>query len=168
MKKQEKDSGKSYSLWQWFLILISGQPHFTIGPSSNPYLLRWYLLPRNKRFNLFLHKFLRDDDDRVLHDHPWWFISFLFKGGYREILESDSLIRDSPSICFRPAQHKHRVVLRVVPTWSLILTGPKIRTWGFWCPKGFVPWHRFVDSADSGNVGIGCGDEDPPEVPQVS
>ncbi len=41
--------------------------------------------------------------------------------------------------------------------WSLFITGRKVRTWGFWCPQGFVPWHEFVDQTDSGNIGRGCG-----------
>src|SRR5688572_15264894 len=107
----DKASGKDYSLIEWLRILLSGNPHFIIGSVSNPYLLRWYILPRNKRFNLFLHKFLRDDDDRALHDHPWWFLSFVISGRYREIVESGEVIRNRWSIGFRLASHKHRVVL---------------------------------------------------------
>ena len=49
----------------WFKTLISGKPHFVIGGADDPYMLRWYLIPRNRRFNIYLHKFLRDDDDRA-------------------------------------------------------------------------------------------------------
>lgn len=45
-------------------------PDFYIGGNANPYLLRWWVIPRNRFFNVYLHKFLRDDDDRALHDHP--------------------------------------------------------------------------------------------------
>jgi hypothetical protein len=44
-------------------------PDFIIG--NPPYMLRWWLLPRNPTFNVYYHRILRDDDDRALHDHPW-------------------------------------------------------------------------------------------------
>lgn len=62
------------------------KPHFIIGPLDNPYLWRWHLLPRNRWFNVYLHKVLRDDDDRALHDHPYDNISIVLKGGYVEVL----------------------------------------------------------------------------------
>lgn len=60
-------------------------PDKIIGEDHDPYLLRWHLIPRNKFFNIYLHKFMRSDDDRALHDHPWsWNISLLIKGAYIE------------------------------------------------------------------------------------
>ena len=156
-------------LWQWFKRLISLKPHLYIGGVENPYMLRWYILPRNRWLNLYLHKFMRDDDDRALHDHPWWFVSILLRGSYVEWRERFSVApgvlstwihaspRRFPSIAFRSAETRHRVTLPAGPCWTLVLTGPKKRTWGFWCPKGFVPWFDFVDKTDEGNIGKGCG-----------
>jgi hypothetical protein len=96
---------------EWFKTLLSGKPHFVVGGQDNPYLYRWYLIPRNRRFNIYLHKFLRDDDDRALHDHPWWFVSLILKGGYFERVRHTVLRRDRFSVAFRPATHRHRVIL---------------------------------------------------------
>src|SRR3546814_8204117 len=41
------------------------KPDITIGGEDNPYLRRWYIIPRNRWFNVYLHEFLRDDDDRA-------------------------------------------------------------------------------------------------------
>lgn len=154
----------------WFKTLFSGKPHFTIGGHDDPYMFRWYLIPRNRLLNIYLHKFLRDDDDRALHDHPWWFVSFMLKGGYWEIvpradgLPSNRAIKRSfPGIAYRPATHRHRVVLFAPtgikePCWTIVVTGRAQRTWGFWCPKGFVPWQEFVSEDDGGHVGRGCGE----------
>lgn len=148
---------------KWFKRLISLKPHLYIGGAENPYMLRWYLFPRNPWLNLYLHKFMRDDDDRALHDHPWWFVSVLLRGSYTEWrgfpeTELVSRKRIFPSIAFRSAETRHRVTLPGGPCWTLVLTGPKKRTWGFWCPKGFVPWFDFVDKTDEGNIGRGCGE----------
>lgn len=158
------------AILKWLKTLFSGEPHFRIGSPESPYLLRWWLIPRNPWFNIYLHKFLRDDDDRALHDHPWWFVSLMISGGYVETRPLPSpygtmeFERHAPSIAFRHPTDRHRVALfkdkegKSLPCWTIVLTGRASRTWGFWCPKGFVPWHEFVDQDDKGNVGKGCGD----------
>lgn len=146
----------------WIKTWLSGKPHFIVGGADNPYMLRWYVLPRNRRFNVYLHKFLRDDDNRALHDHPWWFVSVILRGGYVEHTVRGWITRNLGSVAFRHATHRHRVVLwrdakgKAIPTWTLFVTGRKKRTWGFWCPQGFVPWNKFVATGDSGAVGKGC------------
>lgn len=153
---------------QWLRRLLSGKPHFVIGGDDNPYLLRWFLIPRNHYLNIYLHKFLRSDDDRALHDHPWWFASLILRGSYIEVLpDAGFSIRKAPSIAFRPAAWVHRVKLfrnatgarEERPVWTLIITGPKRRHWGFWCPKGFVPWEKFTAPTGRGNtISAGCGE----------
>lgn len=60
-------------------------PDVVIGGHERPYLLRWFVIPRNPVFNVYLHMFLRSDDDRALHDHPWLFnASVMIYGGYVE------------------------------------------------------------------------------------
>jgi hypothetical protein len=49
-----------------------------------PALRRHLLIPRNPIFNVYLHHFLRSDDDRALHDHPWINLSLLLDGCYLE------------------------------------------------------------------------------------
>jgi len=138
-------------------------PDFVIGSRDNPYLLRWFLIPRNRWFNIYLHHIMRDDDDRALHDHPWWNVSIVLRGGYREVTPHGKKMRRPGSIVFRRATATHRLELPIVNgairyCWSLFITGPRLRVWGFHCPKGWVPWHEFVDETDTGNVGRGCGE----------
>lgn len=121
---------------KWSTGWLSGGPHFIIGSRDNPYLHRWYIIPRNPWLNVYLHKFLRDDEDRALHDHPWWFVSLMLKSGYDEVTPQGTLPRAAPSICYRPALWRHRVVLKrsndegVVHAWTLVITGRKSRNWG--------------------------------------
>jgi hypothetical protein len=157
---------KYKSLLEWLRKLLSGEPHFVIGQGA-PYMLRWYLIPRNRFFNLYLHKFLRDDDDRALHDHPWWFISILLSGRYLELTDDATsptgyriIDRQFGDMAYRPATHRHRVILPMgIPCWTLCITGPRSREWGFWCPKGFVHWKDFTSfeqTGNSGGIGRGC------------
>jgi hypothetical protein len=43
------------------------------------------------------------------------------------------------------------------PAWTLLITGPAVRSWGFWCDRGarFVHWKKFTDPTGNA-VGPGC------------
>ena len=131
-------------------------PDFTI---QNDYLLRWHLVPRNRWFNIYLHNIRHSDDDRALHDHPWWNVSIIIKGSYRELTREGLRYWPRWSMIFRSATRAHRLI---VPddsaVWTLFITGRKVRTWGFHCPKGWIPWTEFVNMDDTGEIGPGCGD----------
>lgn len=137
-------------------------PDFVIGGHERPYLLRWWLLPRNPVFNVYLHCFLRSDDDRALHDHPWLFnCSMLLQGRYREHTPAGAFERHAGDWKFRWGGAPHRVELltsddQLAACWTLFITGPRVREWGFYCPKGFVHWKAFTASTDKGDIGRGC------------
>ena len=136
-------------------------PDFVIGPSDDPYLLRWWVIPRNKWFNVYLHCFKRSDDDRALHDHPWRNVSILMCGRYIEHLPGGvTKFRRRFLPIFRRATSAHRVeLIDGQEVWTLFITGPRWRVWGFYCPKGWIPWTEFVEDRPGGNaVGKGCGD----------
>ena len=158
-------------LRDWFPRLLSGQAHQIIGGPDDPYLLRWYVIPRNPVLNVYLHKFCRSDDDRALHDHPWWFLSLILRGRYDEITEQGTRRRNAGSVAYRPAEWRHRVrlldgrtyvdgriLVNPLPCWTLIVTGRRLRTWGFWCREKSCP---SCGSAIPGlrggpSVGYGC------------
>ncbi|QXN74972.1 hypothetical protein SEA_POSH_64 [Gordonia phage Posh] len=169
---------------EWRRRLFSGRPHQVIGGADDPYLRRWYLIPRNPLINVYLHQFLRSDDDRALHDHPWWFVSLILRGEYEEITgrySEHAELRRRGSIAFRPAKWRHRVQLTrrpvpgrsiiewpELPCWTLIITGRRTRSWGFWCPnwvrsKSGYGWkregERFIHWRDFGDAGCGEVDE---------
>ena len=104
---------------------------------NKDYLSRWHLIPKNRFFNIYLHKFVGSDNDRALHDHPWWSVSFLLKGELIEVLKETPLTKELRFIgkyrpYLRPAELAHRMVLIGDEAWTLFITGPKIREWGFW------------------------------------
>lgn len=143
-------------------------PHgFTIGGEENPYLRRWFVLPRGDGPACYLHQFLRDDDDRALHDHPWGSIGIILSAGYLEQTPEGLFERRVGDVLPRTAEARHRVILhrdgegRPVPAWTLFLTGQRVRDWGFWCPDGsterFVPWQAFTEGEHGERVGKGCG-----------
>ena len=139
---------------------------FIIGGEDNPYLYRWWVIPRNRWFNVYLHKIVRDDDDRALHDHPWWNVSIILKGCYWEVLGPGlTKFRKRGSMVFRRPTAAHRLVVRngwgsdhPGECWTLFITGPRVREWGFLCPNGWRHWKDFTAAGDSARVGRGCDD----------
>jgi hypothetical protein len=116
-----------------------GFRHEFIGNQECPYMERWLL--QLGKFSLRLHHWIASDDDRHLHDHPWWFITFVLKGGYTDVYDprfemgSDRRYKDRlkrGSLRYRPAHHTHTVQVNEGGCWTFLLTGPKIRDWGFW------------------------------------
>lgn len=155
------------------------RPDFIIGGEADAYLRRWWLIPRNRFVNVYLHYFTRGDDDRALHDHPWPFISIMLRGQYLALTAKgvDPLtharmttaereantcftLRQPGNVGFYLPTHSHRVeLIDNAPCWTLVVTGPRLRNWGFWCKQGWVHWRRFTDPAtDGATVGRGCGD----------
>lgn len=156
---------------QYFIAAIRGRllsiperrnPDFIIGSDEDPYMRRWWVIPRNKVFNIYLHHFLHSDDDRALHDHPWWNCSILLKGSYVEhtINAGGVNVRTeyrAGNVKPRRAIAAHRVELTDGPCWSLFITGPVIRQWGFHCPSvGWRHWKVFTSPEAKGKIGRGC------------
>lgn len=136
-------------------------PDFVIGQPGDDYMRRWHVWKRNPALNVYLHHFLRSDDDRALHDHPWWNVSFLLHGSYIEHTIAPGGVNrrtqyQAGDLKFRRAKAAHRVELNAGECWSLFLTGPRIRDWGFHCPAGWVPWQKFTSPDEKGRIGKGC------------
>lgn len=139
----------------------SRAPDFQIGGAADPYLNRWWVIPRNPFFNIYLHQFIRDDDDRAEHDHPWWSLSWCLRGTLHEQINGVVRYIYEGSWRFRTARMCHR--LEVPPSmrgkvWTLFITGPRLRSWGFHCPTGWVPWREFTAGPNGEVVGRGCGE----------
>ena len=67
-----------------------------------------------------------------------------------EITDAGSIPRRLGSLAVRRAEHRHRIQLLTNPDnaergcWTLVVTGPHRRQWGFWCSGSrFVPWQAF-------------------------
>lgn len=137
---------------QWFKKMV------IVNCEHQPYLHRWYVF-KTKRITLFVHKFVRSDEDRALHDHPWAFLVIPIWRGYTE--HSDRLVRYEragdarrfPVINrvlpflgtrYRDFFYRHRVELKrdargePLPAWSIFFHFTRRREWGYWLPSGFM------------------------------
>lgn len=151
----------------------SREADFFIGGKEDPYLIRWWVIPRNKWFNIYLHKIVKSDRDEALHDHPWINCSILLLGSYEEVTILPGGVEhvaelSAGEIRFRRPTAAHRLVVDESPgckaVWTFFITGPVWRHWGFHCTKGWRHWKDFVGFRDahSNVVGRGCGEMDGP------
>lgn len=162
----------------WF---FHRKPDFIIQPFDMPVMERWYLIPRNRWFNIYLHR-LDGADPQHVHDHPWANISIMLKGERLEWMPTNPLTRwevvqwahphagqyseymrkykaqryqalfgaarKPGSIVFRRATDAHRLETVGGPSYSLFITGPIVRVWGFWLPTGWVTFKDHVEVID--------------------
>lgn len=143
-------------------------PDLSVGGDENPYMRRWYILPRNRFLNVYLHQFLRDDEDRACHDHPWISLSWLMRGMLIEVTDTmiGSLRAHHNEVLFAGRWHYRSSIFAhrlIVPegycgkTWTIFITGPRLREWGFHCPGDrWIHWRLFTEGEHGETVGKGC------------
>lgn len=107
-----------------------------LGLPECPYMYRWVLILFG--FSIRVHHWLRSDDKRHMHNHPWNFVTIVLKGSYTDV--SKAARPDYPDIretltagCikFRRATHAHYVDVPASGAWTLLITGRKKQNWGF-------------------------------------
>lgn len=76
------------------------------------YLHRWTVCKIGK-LHVRLHHLLTPDGTPFLHSHPFWYVSFIFEGGYSEqVLVDGRLVGKShtaPALIFRHPSTYHRI-----------------------------------------------------------
>ena len=129
--------GRRWGFWERFLIGFRDDLYLDrLGIVTTPW------------FSIKLHRIYRPDRQRDLHDHPWNFVSFILRGSYVE--DTPQGQRRRRWFNFKRAEDRHsiREVSRS-PVWTLIYTGPKRRSWGFWRGGKFIPWRQYDKLMDA-------------------
>ena len=92
-----------------------------------------------------IHKIVRPDDDRHLHDHPWNARTFILSGHYVEERENHVYVRDAGDTARLNFGEYHRVAH--VPeegVYTLFVTGKYRGTWGFLVDGIKVPYKKYL------------------------
>jgi hypothetical protein len=123
--------------------------HRDIVTNGDLYLRRFYVSPRIRGWQFMLHKIARPDLDRNPHDHPFDFATLCLRGGYVEHVDlpdgEEQQAHVAGQLRLRAAEHRHRIDRILGPAaWTLVLAGPKRRTWGFWIGRAFTPWRTYL------------------------
>lgn len=123
--------------WLKLLYRVSGKLPLRVitarGDRPEPYLERYSLL-RSRWLTIYLHRFVRRDQDLELHDHPWPALSLVLAGQYRErrLMSGMKLVeRDVKRLNLVRSHQFHMIVAAAPETWTLFIHGPKRKHWGF-------------------------------------
>jgi hypothetical protein len=157
-----------------WLILQRMLGRSDIWLDGSRYMRRW-LFGSQRTWGLRIHCIERSDADHELHDHPFWFVSFIVAGGYFEHTPDGQRTWYGPgSIVFRSADALHRIELdtectrarkrgdhtgacmsRPVRAWTIVVRGRYARRWGFMTKSGWEHWKAFVAKKDGKGVAAG-------------
>jgi len=103
-------------------------------------------------FNIYLHYINKADEDKHLHDHPWSFWSIILKGGYVELVgetgkhtPSKRVRRGLFHMAYRTKNVPHMIGIVESPTYSLVITGPGGREWGYTTEDGWKDHKNYRD-----------------------
>lgn len=137
--------------------------------SDDPYLERYYLLIKDRdtfACNVFLHKFMKGDEDDI-HDHPWGFFHIILSGGYWEYVtvnqDGETLDQGIKKV-WRAAGHynmatsdyKHRIVLGDENPWTLFIPFKKVAKWGFFVPMLWQSCGPCIEGSTKNDKNMSC------------
>lgn len=105
--------------------------------------------------SVYLHDLNLPDTDRDPHDHPWNFLSIVLRGGYVERLWFAPMALPAVTRTWRRfsvhrmKRGKAHMIDSVKPrTKTLVVTGRRQGSWGFYTDSGFVDWQEYVTPQD--------------------
>ena len=142
----------------WYIRYAAKHPadeNITANNEGSPYLQRWHLIPKNRFINIYLHRFT-GPDQRVMHDHPWISLAYHLEGYFDETYWKDYpflYVRNrrihKGDWTYRRSTFLHYLEPGPNGTWTIFITGPTIRKWGFMTEGGWKPWREVVFNAQS-------------------
>lgn len=134
------------------------------------YLDRWGI-EHDRIGGVFLHRMEAPDPGLDLHDHPWWFVSFLVAGGYteeraqtREASFLATLAERWPGLARGIVEERRQFSVRVMRldechritalsrprVWTVVVHGPTVRRWGFYLPTGYLDERTYDQQVRAG------------------
>lgn len=155
---------------RWTFQLFGRRWGFERSPiyhGDSLYMGRWILYVAG--WTLRLHRIMRPDLYRALHDHPFWFVTlplgryveeYWWFGGFefapadlfdfyhivqRGETRTRTVRRFVPQ--FRGRMFRHRITaLPDGPVWTIVLSGPYRQRWGFYSdPNTFHPYTEYSE-----------------------
>lgn len=139
--------------------LTANRPMRLIEIQGEPYLERYHIASLFGR-SIWLHHFVRNDEERHVHDHPWSALSIVLTGAYLEEIQHYSTtklgqgyslftFKNRKALGFNwiPATKRHRIASVIPGTWSLMLVGKRHGNgWHFY--QGQKKYQPFASTGD--------------------
>jgi hypothetical protein len=127
-------SGTRWGFWRWTDV-------------DSEYIVRLHIV-KAPFGALCVHWIKKPDPEPYAHDHPVSFLSIILRGSYAEEVEGRN--RSYPYIIrhdyynYIPTRKRHRIIwCSAGGCLTLAVMGPKTNEWGFFTPKGKIPWKTY-------------------------
>ena len=130
----------------WIVPAIGDAPDVTglrrtaIEHDNGELYLERYHLVDGAACSIRIHHWCASDDDRAPHDHPWSNATTVLAGTLLEHDRFGETLLEPGTIVTRPATDPHRIEVVTDDAWTLFVTGPIVRRWGFHTAGGWVHW----------------------------
>lgn len=150
----------------WLISHAKRTPYFHLVKNGEVYMYRWWLFnpydneTRKRKypwipFSVRVHRIMKPDDDRHLHDHPWNARTVILRGGYIEEVPDDSprMFTDNRQQFYRVAGDTHRLrpgqyhrITHVTSrgAYTLFITGKNQPGWSFLVDGKKIPWRVYL------------------------
>lgn len=114
-----------------------------IGPADCPIMWRWTIVS-GRHGKLLLHRFMPGASDKDCHDHPSSFVTVVLHGGYDDV-QPDGTVDEvrAPTLRFRRAEHAHITKVGPRGATTVVVMGPKRRSWGFFRDGRWWAWKHY-------------------------
>jgi hypothetical protein len=113
---------------------------------------RRYRLLQTPWCAVYIHRIMKSDEDKHMHDHPWGFYSFILEGAYKEItcLAPDfdlnnpkELTYYSGNLAHHTAEDCHKLTLISSSVLTLVFVYGKRRVWGYQTEQGWIDFKSY-------------------------
>ena len=137
----------------WLIRRAQRRPYLDISSADDIYMKRWWLFnPWPSKWphwvpHIRLHHIQRADEDKHLHDHPWWARSVILDGWYLEQRDRRPMYvlhLKGDNNTLNPGEFHRIVAVSPGGVWTLFITGPKQDTWGFLVDDRKIPWREYL------------------------
>ena len=123
--------------------LVAGLRHDRIvHDDGSPYLDRYHVVEAPTG-QVRLHHWRTGDDQRAPHDHPWASTTLVLEGRLVEHTAAGATALGPGDTRTRTPREAHRIELVTPDAWTLFVTGPIVRRWGFHTAAGWVHWTQW-------------------------
>lgn len=149
----------------WLIRRAQRTPYFHLVKRDEVYMYRWWLFnpydhdTRRRKypwipFSIRVHRIMKPDDDRHLHDHPWNARTVILRGGYIEEVpatmpDGAPARKRNPRLAgstnrIRPGQYHRITYVTFRGAYTLFITGKNQSGWGFLVDGRKIPWKEYL------------------------
>lgn len=125
---------------------VAGLPRSAIRHADGRLYLERFEVAASPAVTVRVHRWHASDDQRAPHDHPWPNVSIVLAGELIEHGRAGPARLTPGTIVSRAAADPHWIELPAGEAWTVFVTGPIVRRWGFHTAGGWIHWTEWPNA----------------------